>query len=611
MGLALLGLAFATCALHAWAALLTDPAALPAGKCYDYIVIGSGPGGSTVAARLSEDPSVNVLVIEAGTGDIHAQILEVPFTSPDLAVGPRYDWGYTTTPQGALGGRAIPYRRGKVLGGSSSVNWMFWTRAPQDDYDEYAQITGDEGWSWDAMLPLWDKIERLVPPTDGHDTSNEVNRRIHGTDGAISITVQNFRVPLPGGSPVVEASQELNGPVAFNHDHNSGNPLGLSSNGGGIRNSAATSYLSPALSSRANIDVLVQTQVTKLIQTGTDGDVPVFRGVHFAQSRTARSFTLSATREVIVSAGSVNTPQLLMLSGIGPSSLLSPHGINTIVDLPGVGQNLSEHSGVLLPYSVVSPMQDDLLTNIERNATLRAELLAQWEATHNGEMANLPSNHIAFARIPDNDDIFNTVPDPSPGPTAPHVEFFPIPGYPALLGGIPAQGGYTTFVTAVVSPTSRGNITLASSDPFDAPLIDPALLTTAFDRAAMRYAIRFTARFASAPAWSSFLAGPTLGFEGVDLDSDAQVDEWVRNNGISFYHPAGTAAMAACGAAEGVVEPDLRVKGVEGLRVVDASVFPFVPAAHPQAVVYAFAERAAELIKRGQRACPTSTGSGL
>ncbi|KAI0632234.1 aryl-alcohol-oxidase from pleurotus Eryingii [Trametes polyzona] len=577
-------------ALQAGAALLTDPAHLPAGKTYHYIVIGSGPGGGTVAARLSEDPSVNVLVIEAGIRNDDAQIVEVPLLSMNLVNGSRYDWNYTTIPQAGLDGRRVGYPRGKVLGGSSTINWMFWVRAPQDDYNKYAQITGDEGWSWDAILPLWQKIERLVPPTDGHDTSGELNPRIHGTSGAINISTHNY--PFPIDPYMIGASKELGGPVAYNEDYNSGDPLGLSwlqgSYGGGIRNSVATGYLGPALSRRSNLDVLIQTQVTKLIQTGLDGEVPIFRGVEFAKSRTAHKYSLSATREVILSAGSVNTPQLLMLSGIGPLAHLSFHGIPTIVDLPGVGQNLSDHPGTIMPYSVVSPERDDVFTNLARNTTLEAELLAQWKATHNGFMADVACNQITFARLLDNDDIFNTVPDPSSGPTAPHVELLALPGHPAFLGNTPAEGGFTDFAAILVSPTSRGSITLASSDPFDAPLIDPRLLSTPFDRAAMRYAIRLAARFASAPAWSSFLVGPALGFEDVDIDSDEQVDAWARKEAISIWHPAGTAAMAACGAAEGVVDPDLR---------------PFVPAAHPQAMVYAFAERASQLIRSGKPAC--------
>ncbi|KAI0629318.1 alcohol oxidase [Trametes polyzona] len=603
----LLAFTAAVCSMGARAALFTDPTALPSGKVYDYIVIGSGPGGGTVAARLSENPSVNVLVIEAGITDVGAQELQIPLFAPNLVEDSPYNWNYTTVPQPELGGRQINYARGKVLGGSSSINWMFWTRGPQDDYDKYAEITGDEGWSWDAIQPFWQKalrIERLVPPTDGHDTTGEIDPSIHGHNGAINISTHNY--PFPPDASVIGASHELGGDVAYNEDFNSGNPLGLGwfqgANGGGIRSSSATAYLHPA-SSRTNLDVLIQTQVTKLIQTGTDGDTPVFRGVRFAQSPSAPTFTLTATREVILSAGAINTPQLLMLSGLGPTAHLSSLGIPTIVDIPSVGQNLSDHPAVPLPYSVLLPPVDDVITNIERDPVRAALALAQWEATRSGVLANSGTNQIAFVRVPANDSVFESVPDPSSGPTAPHLEFLAVPGYPSFLGNVPATGGYTAFGGILIAPTSRGTITLASASPFAAPLIDPAFLSTAFDRAALRAVMRAVARFAAAPAWTGFLTGRALGFEDVDLASDAALDAWASAGAFSIWHPAGTAAMAACGAAEGVVGPDLRVKGVEGLRVVDASVFPFVPAAHPQAMIYAFAERAAELIKNGTRAC--------
>ncbi|KAI0333805.1 alcohol oxidase [Cubamyces sp. BRFM 1775] len=588
-----------------WAALVTDPALLPNGNAYDYIVVGSGPGGSTVAARLSEDPSVNVLVIEAGPTGKDALELEVPALVPDIQSGSPFDWNYTIVPQPGMNLRTLPYSRGKVLGGCSAINWMFWVRCPQDDYDKIADITGDEGWSWISMLRFWQKVERLVPPVDGRDTTGEVDPAIHGTRGAVNITVPNVRFPTD--KPVISAAKEVGGDFQFIEDYNTGNPLGLAwlqgATGNGIRNDAATAYLNPALS-RPNLDVLVETQVTRLIQTGVSEDKPTFLGVEFAQSSSSPRYTLNATREVILAAGSINTPQLLMLSGIGPSAQLSSLGIPTTVDLPDVGQHLVDHPVITLVYNASAP-GDDVFTNLNRNETYAGEALSEWQTSRSGILTNAANSQLAFFRLPEDDSIFETVPDPSSGPTSPHLEYIPLPGLFPFLG-IPPTGYYTLTAVVIETPTSRGNITLSSADPFAHPIINPNLLNTPFDIAAARHGIRAVDRFMSARAWDGFVTGPTpgTGIAGVDLSSDEEVDAYAREHSLTIWHPTSTARMGACAGGDGsVVGPDLRVKGVEGLRVVDASVFPFVPAGHPQAMIYAFAERAAELIRSGHRAC--------
>ncbi|KAI9062483.1 GMC oxidoreductase [Trametes sanguinea] len=588
------------------AALYGDPAHLPKGKTYDYIVVGSGPGGSPIAARLTEDSSINVLVIEAGPIGFNYTNTEVPGLVPYLQPTSPFDWNYTVVPQPGLNGRVFPFSRGKVLGGCTAINWMFWVRCAQDDYDRFAHITGDDGWSWKSMLPLWDKIERLVPPLDDHNTSGEIDLSIHGENGAINISVHN--APYPIDLPVVRAAQEVGGDFRLNEDYNSGDPLGLAwyqgSIGNGIRNDAATAYLMPALL-RTNLDVLIETQVTQLLQTGVQDRKPVFRGVQFAQSRTAPTFTLNATKEVILAAGAFNTPQLLLLSGIGPTSDLSLLGIPTIIDHPNVGQNLTDQPIVPLHYGAAQK-QDDIYTNLARNTTFFQESLNEWETERRGILTNAANNHLGFFRIPANDSTFDGQPDPSAGPTAPHLEFIPLPGTFTFLGPTPPAGYFTLFAVVLLTPTSRGLVTLSSSDPFAQPVINPSLLDTAFDIAALRHGIRAAHNFSHAQAWDGFLAGPALTWALVDVDVDAEVDEYARESSIMIWHPTGTAAMARCGMPQevgGVVDPDLRVKGVEGLRVVDASVFPFIPAGHPQAVIYAFAERAAELMRSGYRAC--------
>ncbi|TBU54878.1 aryl-alcohol-oxidase from pleurotus Eryingii [Dichomitus squalens] len=592
------------------AALFTDPADILADKQYHYIVVGAGPGGSVVASRLSEDPQTNVLLIEAGPSDEGVLPIEVPYLAYELQPNTTHDWNYTTTPQTGLDGRAVIYSRGRVLGGSSSINVMAYTRSSRDDFDRYAAVGGDQGWSWDAIEPYYRKLEHLVPPVDHHNTSGQVEWQIHGTRGPLNITVAN--APFPIDSHVVATTQELSEEYPYNEDMNSGYPLGIgwaqATYGNGIRATASSSYIRPVIS-RPNLDVLINTITTKILRSrhSDEAGVPVFSGVEVAQSSTSPTFAFNATKEVVLSAGAINTPQLLLLSGIGPRAHLASLGIETVVDLPAVGQNLADHPRVGNQFSVASA-QDDLGDTIGRNSTLFDELLQEWEEKRQGVMANGGTNHIGWLRLPADDPIWETEEDPSAGPAAPHYEFLFRPAFASSIPGTPtpATGNFMTVLAVLVSPTSAGSVTLSSASPFAPPVIDPAFLSTPFDVYTMRAAIRSAARFVlSAQTWDGFVTGQGAGFADVDLNDDAAVDKWARAQASTIWHPTGTARMGGCGYVEegSVVDPDLRVRGTEGLRVVDASVFPFIPAAHPQAAVYAFAERAADLIKSGRRFC--------
>ncbi|OJT05516.1 Pyranose dehydrogenase 3, partial [Trametes pubescens] len=482
--------------------------------------------------------------------------------------------------------------------------FMIYTRGSKDDFDNYAALTGDEGWSWNALQPYFKKLENLVPPADGHDTTGEVLPNIHGTSGPLSISLPG--APLPPDSRVIQTTQELSSEFPFNVDMSSGNPLGIGwmqgTFGGGARVSASTAYLQPVLS-RSNLDVLVDTTVTKLIQTGAEDGEPVFRGVQFAQSSSAPKFALNATQEVILAAGSVNTPQLLMLSGIGPAQTLRSLGIKPILDLPDVGQHLADHPFLTNQFGVAQS-NDDLIDNVARNATFAGALVEEWLTERRGPMTVAGQSQLGWLRIPANDSAFRGTPDPSAGPLSPHYELLFAPGFVSSSGApAPATGFFMTFFAALVTPTSRGSVTLASSDPFAAPIVNPNFLTTPFDIAAMRHAVRSIVRFASAPAWSGFLTGPAADFAAVDTDGDDSVDAWARAQASTIWHPVGTARMGKCGDEGAVVNPDLTVQGARGLRIVDASVLPLIPAAHPQAAIYVFAERVADLIKSGTSSC--------
>ncbi|KAI0321297.1 alcohol oxidase [Amylostereum chailletii] len=577
----------------ALAALLTDLSQLST-KEYDYVVIGAGPGGSTVASRLSEDGNKTVLLVEAGPRDDWENI-HIPFLSGTLSPS-AVSWNYTTAPAASINNRSVAYPRGHTLGGSTSTNLMVWTRGSSDNYDSWANITGEDAWSWNSIEPLFQqKIEALSPPADGRDTTGEITPSVHGTNGAVGISVQAYLTHTD--SLVLKAAEQLGDEFPFNPDMNSGNPLGVgysqSSVRGGQRQSAAAAYLYPAFN-RSNLDILVNTRAVRLNQTGVEDGVPAFRAVQLAQSSDSEIVTVQAKLEVILSAGAVATPQLLLLSGIGDAAELAQHGIEAIVDLPDVGKNLQDHLLLGTTWAInASDTHDDIF----RNTSLFAENLQQWRDSKTGQFASSPAGQIAWSRLPENAAIFQSIEDPSAGPSTPHYEII---FQDQFFGPPPAIGHFLSVTAALVTATSRGSITLNSTDPFDSPIIDPKFLSTDFDVFATREAAKAIQRFMAADAWAGYVIGPYGDFQFSTTDD--QIDAFARQTAGTVFHPVGTASMSGWNATDGVVNPDLTVKKVKGLRIVDASVMPTIPAAHTQAATYIVAERGVEFIRNSTSA---------
>ncbi|KAH9481209.1 Pyranose dehydrogenase 3 [Psilocybe cubensis] len=598
LSIGLVGLVFYV-VLPARAVLITLPLQLNT-TFYDYVIVGGGTAGLTLASRLTENASTTVIVLEAGISDQHFPNLQIPFIAPTLSPKTQVDWNTTTTAQPGLNNREIPYIRGHVLGGSSSINYLFHQYCSSDDWDRLSSISGDINWEWTRMAKYH---ENLVASADFHNTIGQFDGSDHSKTGQVPIS-------LPGSNQsidtrVLATTQQL-AEFPFNLDTGGGDHslLGvgflISSAGNGTRSSSSTTYLNSSVINRPNLVVLVNVTATMLFQSGnsTNG-LPSFRSLHYTATPPPGNLTLgtiqrvTATKEIILSAGAIGTPQLLMLSGIGDSAALARLQINTTINNPSVGANLSDH--MLIP-NVFAVNGTGTLDDLLRNATTQASTLNQWKTTKKGSFANSVSNTYGFTRFPANSSIFNTTPDPSAGPNTPHWEiilsnFFFQPGT-----AMPSTGNFLTVVTVPSTPTSRGSVTLRSNNPYDQPIVDPQYLTTAFDMSAAVESVKGALRFISAPAWSGYVVG---NFSNVlkTATSDALIEQYIRGIAGSAFHGVGTAAMSSSNATTGVVNSDLTLKGVDGVRIVDSSVFPFIPSCHTQGPVYLLAERAADIIK--------------
>ncbi|KAF9482069.1 pyranose dehydrogenase [Pholiota conissans] len=553
---------------------------------YDFIIVGGGTGGSVVANRLSENPTFQVLLIEAGPTNEGVLNSMVPYLAGALQKT-IYDWNYTTVPGVGLNNRTLDYPRGHILGGCSSHNNMFYTRGSKDDYDRWAQVTGDPGWSWEKLLPYILKNERWSPPSDGHDTQGDFDPSVHGFSGIMFTSLPS--APQPIDDMILEVTKEQPSEFPYLLDMNAGRPLGLGwyqgSIGNGTRSSSATAYLSSKFTTRRNLHVLLNTKVTK-VHPITGSPAPL----RFGLVETTANLLLTARREIILSAGPINTPHILMNSGIGDRNALTEIGIRSVLHLPSVGKNLTDQPIAGVSYSVSS---NDTLDNLIMNKTLQAIALAQWKLTRTGPYADAGPNFIAWARLADNSSIVRQFGDPSAGPNTPHLELAPFSGSAFFL--IPQPGHFVGIASVVVTPASRGSVTLNRLDPLGKPYIDLGYYKSEFDILAMREALKLSQRFFKATVWRKYIIEQVA--PPANATSDAELDEYIRSFSFTTNHAVGTAAMSAKNSQYGVVDPDLRVKGTMGLRIVDASVMPYITSAHPQVPVYAISERASDLIK--------------
>ncbi|KAL8782447.1 MAG: hypothetical protein Q9213_005377 [Squamulea squamosa] len=596
---------------------------------YDYIVVGCGISGLVVTNRLTEDPSVNVLCIEAGDPDRYEPIIQDPvYVGADI--GGIYDWLLSTTPQTQLDGAPRPMPQGKVLGGGSILNAMCWNRGGQDDYNAWAAL-GNPGWDWEGMLPYFIKSETYTPVYSAdiaREYSINYNPLVHGTSGPVQVSYPRYFYPQ--STNLFAALNYLGVPTEF--DPNDGSSAGAAFVPSDLdpinqtRSDARRTYYDPYVS-RSNFHVITGQHVTRVLIEGVGsnyvvdnptpggnedgngmngvtsnegfgfgpgGSTPALdnstttrmlrrqspstsnlriTGVEFAASASDTRRAITATREVIIAAGSLHSAQLLQLSGIGPSSLLDSFGIPIALDLPGVGNNLQDHCLVgtfyPCPWTAGSP------------------------------------NALAFNPLPlisnNSASILSGANDQDP------IAFLPAGLDPTLVAGYTLQkqslvrrlaetnvasyeiinNNAGSLTVAVMHPFSRGQCYIHSADPFEPPSIDPRWLTNPVDRQVLIEALLFNRQILATPAMVPLQAAQFV----PTVDDDVDALNRIINTGVrTEFHPSGTCAMLPLEQG-GVVDPHLRVHGAQNLRVVDAGIFPMIPAAHLQAVVYAVAEK--------------------
>ncbi|KAG5660275.1 hypothetical protein KAF25_003797 [Fusarium avenaceum] len=576
---------------------------------YDYIIVGAGASGLTVANRLTEDPAITVLVIEAGDFDKNEDFMTIPGLAGG-AVGTKYDWNLTYPATSSLNGRNISAPLGKVVGGSTKLNRMVFDRGSKADYDRWAEL-GNGDWQWKTLLPFFKKTEKFTPPTAEIKKEYGVTTdpSAHGSSGHIDSSYSSFFWPTTKN--LVQAVGELDIDVAA--DQANGNAIGgyfcpHNLDPKTVTRSSAQDYYS-AVSQRKNLQLLASHQVTRIV-TKKSGSSVTATGVEYAKDRTSTKKTVKAKREVILAAGSIHTPQILQVSGIGDPALLSSINVPLVVDLAAVGQNFHDHVLLAVVNTITAPLQTGNLTS---NATFAAEARAQYDQQKKGPLTSPTGDFLLFLPLSNYTSAASNIHKQAASQDG--AKFLPsntpaevIKGYKkqqkvlndklldtksAILEVIWSDG---VAVLGLQHPYSRGSVKAKSSNIFDSPEANPEFLKNPLDVAILAEGVRFARKLSGAPSIKSLK--PVELVPGATVTSDDDLEQFIRSSASTLFHPAGSCKIGSRSEG-GVVDEKLRVYGLKGLRIVDASVIPLLPATHTMTTVYAIAEKAADLIKRG------------
>nr|WP_176244126.1 choline dehydrogenase [Pseudoruegeria aquimaris] len=524
----------------------------------DYVIVGAGSAGCVLANRLSADPKTKVVLLEAGGRDTNPWI-HIPVGYFKTMHNPALDWCYKTEPDPGLNGRSIDWPRGKVLGGSSSLNGLLYVRGQPEDYDRWAQM-GNPGWSWQDVLPLFKRAECNERGADA----------FHGAEGPLSVS--DMRIQRPICDAWVEAAQAAGYP--FNPDYNGATQEGVGyfqlTTRNGRRCSAAVAYLNP-VKKRPNLKIITRAMVSRVLLDGRRAT-----GVRYTDAA-GTEVSLSARREVILSGGAINSPQILMLSGIGDPEHLRGNGVTPVHALPGVGRNLQDHLQARLVFKCNEPTLNDEVRSILN----QVRIALRYAISRSGPMTMAASLATGFLKT-------------RPDVATPDIQFHVQPWSADSPGeGVHPFSAFTMSVCQL-RPESRGFLELQGPDPRQPVRIVPRYLSTPTDCRTIVDGVRIARTIARHAPLSGKISEEFRPSSDLALDDDAGTLDWARNNSVSIYHPTGTCKMGSDDMA--VVDSHLRVHGITGLRVADCAIMPEIVSGNTNAPAIMIGEKASDLI---------------